>query len=117
MTTPRKKTRCEILLDKIEEALHQARNEYYYEHDVDRCGCSIAITDYKYIDIMVFRNGKKECVVCDANTEREFPNVEAFVEASLPDFKDIELDEPEDDIDQQNGFASEADCWRYKEGA
>lgn len=114
------------LIERCKAALQESFQCDFEVNDYDgRLSVSLTIdTNDGSIDILYIRKGYKEDVEVIVNhndSDHDSPNLEGFLEKELfgcvdwnaveEYWRDWNLDEY-----QRNGFASEADFWKWKEG-
>lgn len=108
------------LVDDLNKALYDAMCEGSFGDDSFTGSLE---TPSSQIDVFYYRKGwewlVEVTVYHDHDYMRETPNLEKFLEDRI----EADWDAVEDywrecsmDVYQQNGFASEADFWRWKEG-
>lgn len=112
------------LIDECNDMLQNAANE---REDLDTTVVyAIVNTNDGYIDLTAEQNsrgGKVIAVVMHDDNEHKCPRLEAFIEANVSVDWDVANETVEEAIRdfyadeyQRNGFESEADFWRWKEG-
>jgi len=116
-----------LIEECIETLQEEAGKDYAYYEDDEPFGVCVSTND-GYIELF-YNKGKVEVtVVHDYESDTGHPryginstNLEAFLAKALldcVDWTDIEEKWRDDNMDefQRNGFDSEADFWRWKEG-
>lgn len=116
--------RLQKLIDECNDMLQRAANE---REDLDTTEVFATIdTDDGYIDLTAEKNSRGGKVIAEVihdDNDHRSPRLEEFIEANVSvdwDVADEAVTESIRDFYadeyQRNGFASEADFWRWKEG-
>lgn len=107
--------RLEKIIDRLNQALYENRNDGSDEEDIYSAYATIRI-GRKTIYMSVSERFGDVCEVLDTKyTERFYYNIEEFLYKHITPFSEIKRDTYENEY-QRNGFRNEADFVHYKFG-
>ena len=108
--------RLEKIIDRLNEALYENRNDGSNEEDIYSAYATIRV-GRKTIYMSVSDKYGDVCeIIDDIYTGRTYENIESYLYAYITPFSEIKKN-PKEDIWQRNGFRDENDFINYKFGS
>ena len=107
--------RLEKIIERLDEALYENRNDGSDEEDIYSAYATIRVGRKTIYMSVSDRYGDVCEVIDDESTERFYDNIEEYIYEHITPFSDIKKDPYENEY-QRNGFRNEADFVHYKFG-